>query len=117
MMRPSVVESQVDGERAEFLLALETEMDCFAGHFPGHPVLPGVVQIDWAHRLAVRSFDVPAYFTGVRAAKFHRVAGPGQHLRLELTHVPDRRQVQWRYLELGEGANCFSEGSLSYPEG
>jgi len=65
----------------------------FQGHFPGSPVLPGVVIIEaMAQAGAVLLFrEVPdresklLYFTRIDEAKFRRPVGPGDQLRIEVT--------------------------------
>ena len=48
-----------------------------AGHFPGHPVLPGALLLDWAcHALA------GAQPLSLREARFLRPCGPGSRLAL-----------------------------------
>ncbi|WP_291140743.1 hypothetical protein [Hydrogenophaga sp.] len=58
----------------------------FAGHFPGHPVLPGVVLLDLALE-AARSFQTSAAdgVWLVPQAKFLQVVRPGDRLLLRLT--------------------------------
>ena len=70
----------------------------FQGHFPGHPVMPGVLIIEALAQagalLAARAtkFDPVRqviYFMGMEAVKFRKPVVPGDVLRLEV--VPLRR--------------------------
>jgi 3-hydroxyacyl-[acyl-carrier-protein] dehydratase len=70
----------------------------FQGHFPGHPVMPGVLIVEALAQagalLAARAtgFDPSRqiiYFMGMDAVKFRRPVVPGDVLRLEV--VPLRR--------------------------
>ncbi len=64
----------------------------FQGHFPGLPVMPGVLQIEamaqtggiLLSRVAGYDGQVP-YFVSINNVKFRRVVKPGDCLRLEVT--------------------------------
>jgi 3-hydroxymyristoyl/3-hydroxydecanoyl-(acyl carrier protein) dehydratase len=55
----------------------------FAGHFPGHPILPGVVLLDAAlHRLEIEG-EIDLANCCVRSVKFLGTVGPGDRLHGE----------------------------------
>jgi 3-hydroxyacyl-[acyl-carrier-protein] dehydratase len=64
----------------------------FQGHFPGLPVMPGVIQVEaLAQTMAVYVAKQEGYgdriglFAGVDDCLFKRVVSPGDTLRLEIT--------------------------------
>jgi 3-hydroxyacyl-[acyl-carrier-protein] dehydratase len=64
----------------------------FQGHFPGLPVMPGVIQVEaLAQTMAVYVAKQPGYgdriglFAGIDDCRFKRVVSPGDTLRLEIT--------------------------------
>jgi 3-hydroxyacyl-[acyl-carrier-protein] dehydratase len=77
----------------------------FAGHFPNHPVMPGVLIVEsmaqTAAVLVVRTLGPHAagklvYFMSIEGAKFRRPVGPGDQLRIHITKLRSRANV-WKF--------------------
>ncbi len=64
----------------------------FQGHFPGHPIMPGVLIIEAMAQtgglLAMSKIENPddkvVYFMGIDKARFRRPVVPGDQLRMEI---------------------------------
>jgi len=77
----------------------------FQGHFPGTPVMPGVLQIEGMAQTAGaicmaarKSTEQPqgVYFMAIDKAKFRRIVTPGDQLFYHMTKVRQRYNV-WKY--------------------
>lgn len=62
-------------------LDIASDHPAYPGHFPGRPVLPGVVLLDRAMLVIEEACQLR--LSGVLLAKFHSPVQPGQALRIE----------------------------------
>lgn len=72
-------------------LRVPHNLPCFEGHFPGFPILPGVIQVHWAIELGRKHLGFRGEFMGLERLKFRERIRPGARLVLDL--------------ELGEGGS------------
>lgn len=77
----------------------------FPGHFPGHPVMPGVLIVEamaqvaaiFAYQTEEANRGKVTYFVGIDNTKFRKPVVPGDQLRLELELAGKRRGI-WSFV-------------------
>ena len=96
------VKELVPDERIHAVKAVSFNEDFFQGHFPGAPIMPGVLQIEAlaqaAGVLAVESLGLAGsgklvYFMAIENAKFRAPVTPGVLLDLNAEFVQKRARV------------------------
>lgn len=94
------------GKRIVALKNVTINEPFFTGHFPHHPVMPGVLTLEaLAQAAGILSFstmgvkpddDTVYYFVGIDGARFKRPVEPGDQLRLEVDVTRQMRGI-WKY--------------------
>lgn len=107
--QPEILSVRREGDTARLALRIPKELSYFRGHFAEVPLLPGVVQVDWAIRLAHQQFGMLVHFKRLSALKFMRVLSPGDGVDLVLDWHASDHELVFRY-EAGE--TLFSSGRI-----
>jgi 3-hydroxymyristoyl/3-hydroxydecanoyl-(acyl carrier protein) dehydratase len=87
-------------DRVRLQLHCAPDLVWFEGHFPNLPVLPGVVQIDWAVHFARLHFDLDlqsAPITRMTSLKFQHLIRPNDAPCLDLTWHAQKRELEFAY--------------------
>ena len=96
------VEQLTKGESIRAIKAVSMNEGFFQGHFPGRPIMPGVMIVEAlaqaAGVLAMESFELVGsgklvYFMAIEGAKFRNPVEPGCLLSLNVEFVQKRARV------------------------
>jgi 3-hydroxymyristoyl/3-hydroxydecanoyl-(acyl carrier protein) dehydratase len=71
------------------VLRIAHDHPCLPGHFPGQPVVPGVLLLDSVLNAAAAWLGEPVAVTSLPQAKFIAPLLPGEDARIELQRVAD----------------------------
>ena len=91
----------IPGEKVVGIKNVTANEPFFQGHFPGRPIMPGVLQIEAMAQVGgilmlgaeTRTDDKLIFFTTINKAKFRKPVEPGDQLRFELEMVKRRRNL------------------------
>lgn len=106
--------ASISGDAAEFLLEFEVteDLDGFRGHFPGNPVLAGIVQLHWAARCSSHLFGYQGEPVEIKQLKFKKVVQPPARLSLNLRQAAESKV----YFEFFSTDNSHSSGQLIFEQ-
>jgi 3-hydroxyacyl-[acyl-carrier-protein] dehydratase len=102
------------GTKAIGIKNVTVNEEFFQGHFPGQPIMPGVLIIEAMAQvggiLAFHSgvnMGKAVYFMSIEKAKFRKPVVPGDQLRLEI-HILQQRGNVWKF-----SGNATVEGKVA----
>jgi 3-hydroxymyristoyl/3-hydroxydecanoyl-(acyl carrier protein) dehydratase len=108
---PPIRSAHRSPNRIELEIYLPADLPCFEGHFPGLPVLPGVIQIDWAIRMGREYLGCQGQFRAIDNLRFLSVVQPECAPLLVLTVNEERTRLGFSY---ALGARKCSSGTVIF---
>ena len=111
----------VPGERITGLKNVSVNEPFFPGHFPGQPVMPGVLQLEAMAQVAgillnkrSKREGKIAFFVTINNAKFRRIVRPGDQLRIEIEFTKARANFVWVTGKITVDGQLATEAELSF---
>jgi 3-hydroxyacyl-[acyl-carrier-protein] dehydratase len=112
-----LIDRLIEIERRKRIVAIKNvtiNEPFFAGHFPGYPIMPGVLIVEAIAQAggALLMTEIPdresklMVFTGIERAKFRRPVVPGDQLRIEIN------VLNWKPRAVRMEGRCTVEGKL-----
>jgi acyl-CoA synthetase (AMP-forming)/AMP-acid ligase II len=89
--RPEVLEEFRGRSSLERLCLVPRDLSCFPGHFPDLPVVPGVLQLDWAMELVAELLDATPRIEAIESLKLLAPLEPGGRFRIRVRVAPEAR--------------------------
>jgi 3-hydroxyacyl-[acyl-carrier-protein] dehydratase len=115
------IESLKEGEEIVGIKNVTINEPFFAGHFPGNPIMPGVLIIEAMAQVGgVLAFHSSpkewagslVYFMGIDKVRFRKPVVPGDQLRLKLTTIRQKKKVFKMRGEAYVGDTLVAEAEL-----
>lgn len=97
--------------RVELNLLVPESLFYLQGHFPGFPILPGVVQLDWAVRYGRQYLPVGAAPAKTVQVKFRKPIRPNGQIDLALTYLAQRQLLSF---ECRDDEGLCSSGQIVF---
>ena len=119
-----ILELDVEAGRVVGIKNVTNNEPYFQGHFPGNPVMPGVLQMEAMAQVAgvmlnsrIGNEGKTAYFVSMNKVKFRKMVIPGDQLRIEVEPIRIRSRIATVLGKAYVGDDLVSEGELTFGYG
>lgn len=124
LMVDRIIEMDVEAGTVTGLKNLTMNEEFFQGHFPGNPVMPGVLQMEAMAQVAGVMLNSRggnegrvAYFMSMNKVKFRKMVTPGDQLLMEITPLRIRSRMATVQGKAYVDGAVVSEAELTFAYG
>lgn len=110
-----------EGKRAVGIKNVTVNEPFFQGHFPGNPIMPGVLIVEAMAQVGLISLktmeeykDKLGVFTGIEKVRFKKQVKPGDTLRIEVELVKIRRGIGVAEATAHVGEELACKGTIMF---
>ncbi|MCL1138045.1 thioester dehydrase [Shewanella pneumatophori] len=107
---PTIISFASEADSATWRLDIAADLNYFNGHFPEHPVLPGVTQLDWAIKLGCAHFGYNVNVATLEVLKFQQLMLPNTQVDLIVSHNAAKQKLTFAY---SDGEKRFASGRIA----
>ncbi|MCH9691953.1 MAG: AMP-binding protein [Gammaproteobacteria bacterium] len=111
-MLPEIETYSVENYSARISLSIPATLPCLPGHFEDSPIVPGVVQVDWAMHFGRELLNIGGQFFAMEVIKFKQLLIPEEKVQLELEFNQKKNKLNFRFHcqsnEYSSGKLCFT---------
>lgn len=108
---PQIIHLESAHDKVLISLHVANQLSWFDGHFPEQKVLPGVVQVDWAGKLARALFVKDNAFQQLINVKFKTMVMPDTSMQLELNYNAAKNSIKFNFFN---DTASFSMGGFKF---
>jgi hypothetical protein len=108
--RPELLAAQHQPGRSVVEWRVPADLAQLEGHFPGQPLVAGVVQVHWVMGVLEERLGAAPNPESLEALKFHHVLGPGDHVRLSLEIEDGGARFRFELVDAADPKRIYSSG-------
>jgi UDP-3-O-[3-hydroxymyristoyl] N-acetylglucosamine deacetylase/3-hydroxyacyl-[acyl-carrier-protein] dehydratase len=112
---------KIDGNKITGLKNVTMNEQYFLGHFPGHPIMPGVLQLEAMAQVAgivllqqIEAANQVAYFMSAEDVKWRKPVVPGDTLIIEAELTKTRGKIGKARCVCKVGTGIVSEAEVTF---
>lgn len=108
---PKIVSIAVENTSAVICITVPEDLAYLEGHFAGHPIVPGIVQLHWVVNLSKEIWGISGEIVEVSPIKFSKLMRPRENFDIKIEHHFKESMIKYSYKN---NENLYSSGRFKY---